>query len=165
MSMPGIDLSSNLIRQRTANDETIRFLCQSRYGIIFYSIIYIEEMEPRMTYTIEDIQNKLHKKLKGSRYIHTLGVEYTSVCLAMKYGESLEKRSWLDFFMIVPKSSRKRSLLKYAGSMMRKFQKWNLVNHFCFTGKPVPVYPEINLVLKMRQFLMPFAIIRPAGRI
>lgn len=44
-----------------------------------------------MTYTIEDIQNKLHKKLKGSRYIHTLGVEYTSVCLAMKYGESLEK--------------------------------------------------------------------------
>ena len=25
MSMPGIDLSSNLIRQRTANDETIRF--------------------------------------------------------------------------------------------------------------------------------------------
>lgn len=34
-----------------------------------------------MKYSIEDIQNKLRKKLKGNRYIHTLGVEYT-ICLS-----------------------------------------------------------------------------------
>lgn len=46
-----------------------------------------------MKYSIEDIQNKLRKKLKGNRYIHTLGVEYTSVCLAMKYEADLEKQN------------------------------------------------------------------------
>ena len=33
---------------------------------------------------------KAAKKVKKGRYIHTLGVEYTSVCLAMKYGANLE---------------------------------------------------------------------------
>lgn len=44
-----------------------------------------------MKYSIEDIQDKLRKKFKGNRYMHTLGVQYTSVCLAMKYGEDLKK--------------------------------------------------------------------------
>lgn len=57
-----------------------------------------------MRSSIEDIQNKLRKNLKGSRFIHTLGVEYTSVCLAMKYEEDLEKQNWPDFFMTVRKS-------------------------------------------------------------
>lgn len=44
-----------------------------------------------MKYSIEEIQDKLRKKFKGNRFIHTLGVQYTSVCLAMKYGEDLKK--------------------------------------------------------------------------
>lgn len=44
-----------------------------------------------MKYSIEEIQEKLRKKFKGNRYIHTLGVQYTSICLAMKYGEDLKK--------------------------------------------------------------------------
>lgn len=44
-----------------------------------------------MKYSIEEIHDKLRKSFKGNRYIHTLGVEYTSACLAMKYGADLKK--------------------------------------------------------------------------
>ena len=44
-----------------------------------------------MKYSIEDIQDKLRKKFKGNRYMHTLGVQYTSVCLAMKYEKKKKK--------------------------------------------------------------------------
>lgn len=42
-----------------------------------------------MKYTIKDIQNQLRNQLTESRFIHTLGVQYTSACLAMKYGVGL----------------------------------------------------------------------------
>ena len=35
---------------------------------------------------IDKIQDKLEKILPKKRYIHTLGVEYTAACLAMRYG-------------------------------------------------------------------------------
>ncbi len=44
-----------------------------------------------MTYSIEEIQSELQMLFKGNRYAHTLGVQYTSICLAMKYGEDLKK--------------------------------------------------------------------------
>ncbi len=44
-----------------------------------------------MFYTIGEIHEILRKKQNGSRFIHTLGVQYTSACLAMRYGEDLEK--------------------------------------------------------------------------
>lgn len=37
------------------------------------------------------IRKRLKKKLDEDRYEHTLGVAYTSVCLAMRYGEDLYK--------------------------------------------------------------------------
>lgn len=37
------------------------------------------------------IENKLKKVLSEKRYEHTLGVSFTSVCLAMKYGEDIDK--------------------------------------------------------------------------
>lgn len=40
---------------------------------------------------IPEIQDKLRKKLKNSRYVHTLGVAYTASCLAMKYGLDPDK--------------------------------------------------------------------------
>ena len=42
-----------------------------------------------MKYT--KIENKLKKVLSEKRYEHTLGVSFTSVCLAMKYGEDIDK--------------------------------------------------------------------------
>lgn len=42
-----------------------------------------------MKYT--KIETKLKKVLSEKRYEHTLGVSFTSVCLAMKYGEDIDK--------------------------------------------------------------------------
>ena len=40
---------------------------------------------------IIDIRNKLKKKLNPDRFEHTLGVSYTAVCLAMRYGCDLRQ--------------------------------------------------------------------------
>ncbi|MDO4942764.1 MAG: bis(5'-nucleosyl)-tetraphosphatase (symmetrical) YqeK [Lachnospiraceae bacterium] len=39
----------------------------------------------------KDMKKRLKSDLKPSRYEHTLGVEYTSACLAMRYGYDVEK--------------------------------------------------------------------------
>ena len=38
-----------------------------------------------------EIQRELKKKQSEHRYIHTIGVQYTSICLAMKYGYDIQK--------------------------------------------------------------------------
>ena len=48
-------------------------------------------MVVHMHYTIKEMQNQLQLDLKASRYIHTLGVQYTTACLAMCYRENIEK--------------------------------------------------------------------------
>lgn len=40
---------------------------------------------------IRQIEKKVKECLKPKRFRHTIGVKYTSVCLAMRYGEDLEK--------------------------------------------------------------------------
>ena len=37
------------------------------------------------------IRRRLKKKMDEDRFEHTMGVAYTSVCLAMRYGEDLHK--------------------------------------------------------------------------
>ena len=37
------------------------------------------------------VEEKLKENLKPSRYTHTLGVAYTAACLAMRYGEDMER--------------------------------------------------------------------------
>lgn len=44
-----------------------------------------------MNMDIIKIQKHLKKKQKEQRFLHTLGVQYTSVCLAMKHGCDLKK--------------------------------------------------------------------------
>ena len=44
-----------------------------------------------MQATIVNIRKNLKKKLDPARYEHTLGVAYTAMCLAMKYGADLNK--------------------------------------------------------------------------
>ncbi len=41
--------------------------------------------------TITEIKKSLEKVLSSKRYEHTLGVEYTASCLAMRHGADLEK--------------------------------------------------------------------------
>lgn len=40
---------------------------------------------------IRQIEKDVKSKLKPRRFRHTIGVKYTSICLAMRYGEDLEK--------------------------------------------------------------------------
>lgn len=40
---------------------------------------------------IRQIEDEVKESLKPKRFRHTIGVKYTSVCLAMRYGEDLEK--------------------------------------------------------------------------
>ena len=44
-----------------------------------------------MTDKIIEIQNILREKQKPGRFIHTLGVQYTSACLAMRHGADMDK--------------------------------------------------------------------------
>ena len=39
----------------------------------------------------EKIMNEMRKSLPSGRFEHTLGVTYTAACLAMRYGEDMEK--------------------------------------------------------------------------
>ena len=88
-----------------------------------------------MTYTIEDIQNKLRKRLKGSRYIHTLGVEYTSVCLAMKYGEELQKAELAGLLHDCAKQLPEKKLIKICREHNEKISKMELQQPFLLHGK------------------------------
>ena len=40
---------------------------------------------------IEYITEKLKKKLTPGRFTHTMGVAYTAACMAMRFGEDMEK--------------------------------------------------------------------------
>ncbi len=42
-------------------------------------------------YNLEKMEKKLRKVLDEARYEHTMGVMYTAACLAMRYGEDLER--------------------------------------------------------------------------
>ena len=42
---------------------------------------------------IQEIEEILQQKQNPHRYRHTIGVRYTSICLAMRYGEELTARS------------------------------------------------------------------------
>lgn len=44
-----------------------------------------------MIYDIPAIQERLRQKQNGRRFTHTLGVQYTSACLAMKYGADIHR--------------------------------------------------------------------------
>ena len=39
----------------------------------------------------EEIKKDLKKLLSEKRFEHTMGVEYTSACLALRYGADMEK--------------------------------------------------------------------------
>lgn len=44
-------------------------------------------------YNITELQKQLENVLTEKRYAHTIGVEHTAACLAMRYGEDIEKAS------------------------------------------------------------------------
>lgn len=50
---------------------------------------------------IQEIEEILQQKQNPHRYRHTIGVRYTSICLAMRYGEDRQRRPTRACCMIV----------------------------------------------------------------
>lgn len=76
----------------------------------------------------EDIKKDLKKVLSGKRYEHTLGVEYTASCLAMRYGADMEK-------------ARMAGLLHDCAKALSSEDKLNYCEQF---GMPVSEYERKN---------------------
>ena len=65
-----------------------------------------------MAYTISEIQDMLKEKQTGSRFLHTLGVQYTSACLAMRYGGDVEKAQMAGLLHDCAKHMKPEKLLE-----------------------------------------------------
>ena len=63
-------------------------------------------------YSVVEIEEDLKKELKKKRFRHSVGVQYTSICLAMRYGESLEKASYAGILHDCAKGMKDEKLLE-----------------------------------------------------
>ena len=61
---------------------------------------------------IQDIEEILQKKQNPHRYRHTVGVRYTSICLAMRYGEDLTRASYAGLLHDCAKHMSNEKLLE-----------------------------------------------------
>lgn len=67
------------------------------------------------------IRKKLQKNLSANRYEHTLGVAYTSACLAMRYGADVEKAELAGLLHDCAKEFREKELLKMGEERGHRF--------------------------------------------
>ena len=59
---------------------------------------------------IQEIEEILQQKQNPHRYRHTIGVRYTSICLAMRYGEDLTRASYAGLLHDCAKHMSKQTL-------------------------------------------------------
>ncbi len=65
-----------------------------------------------MPYTIIEIQDILKEKQKPGRFVHTLGVQYTSACLAMRWGADVEQAQMAGLLHDCAKHMKPEKLLE-----------------------------------------------------
>ena len=95
LSTPNIDISSNMIRDRLENNETIKYYVpEAVEEFIVRQGVYrpsggggqlMKEMD------LETCRRKLKTELDDGRFHHSEGVMYTCASLAMRYGYDIEK--------------------------------------------------------------------------
>ena len=81
-----------------------------------------------MKYNIMELQNQLKDVLTEKRYAHTIGVQHTAACLAMRYGEDVELASIAGLFHDCAKCLSDEVMLKeckYYGIQMTDIEKRN----------------------------------------
>lgn len=66
-------------------------------------------------YSVAEIEEDLKKELKKKRFRHSIGVQYTSICLAMRYGASIEKASYAGILHDCAKGMKDEKLLEICG--------------------------------------------------
>jgi predicted HD superfamily hydrolase involved in NAD metabolism len=75
-----------------------------------------------------DIKKDLHNLLRPSRFEHTLGVEYTACCLAMRYGADIKKADMAGLLHDCAKhlsASKKLEYADYYGLSVSEYERKN----------------------------------------
>lgn len=82
----------------------------------------------------EKLQKELRRELDDERYMHTLGVAYTASCLAMRYGETME-RAFLAGYCTIVQNQKIWTIKKcclFVKNMISQLHNMNMTIRFCF---------------------------------
>lgn len=84
-----MDISSTQVRRRIQDGTSIEGMVDKRVAdYIYENHLYTGGI---MEANVKDLKKSLKKALDDGRYEHTIGVSYTAVCMAMKFGANLKK--------------------------------------------------------------------------
>ncbi len=84
---------------------------------------------------IQEIEEILQQKQNPHRYRHTIGVRYTSICLAMRYGEDLTKASYAGLLHDCAKHMSDEKLLEKCRSHHLPVSDMEAKNPFLLHGE------------------------------
>ena len=84
---------------------------------------------------IQEIEEILQQKQNPHRYRHTIGVRYTSICLAMRYGEDLTKASYAGLLHDCAKHMSGEKLLEKCRSHHLPVSEVEAKNPFLLHGR------------------------------
>ncbi len=88
-----------------------------------------------MSYSFMELQDILREKQNGKRFIHTLGVQYTSACLAMCYGADVNKAQMAGLLHDCAKHMKPEKLLEISKKQGLKISKAQERNPFLLHGR------------------------------
>lgn len=114
---------------------------------------------------IQEIEEILQQKQNPHRYRHTIGVRYTSICLAMRYGEDLTKASYAGLLHDCAKHMSGEKLLEKCRSHHLPVSDMEAKNRSCFTGESGHGWPGTDTVSRIRRSSAPLNGILPVSRI
>lgn len=83
---------------------------------------------------LTELEEDIAKRLKKSRYRHTLGVAHTSACLAMRYGADVDEAYLAGLLHDIAKHLDGDSMLKLAKKNKLKLNKFEKDNPFILHG-------------------------------
>ena len=88
-----------------------------------------------MSYSFMELQDILREKQSGKRFIHTLGVQYTSACLAVCYGADVNKAQMAGLLHDCAKHMKPEKLLEISKKQGLKISKAQERNPFLLHGR------------------------------
>lgn len=102
---------------------------------------------------IREIQEELRIKLKGNRFEHTLGVQYTSVCLAMKYGCNLKKAELAGLLHDCAKQIAEKDMVELCEKYGEDISDFEYKHPFLLHGKAGACLAKMTYDIKDEEIL------------
>ena len=106
-----------------------------------------------MSYSFMELQDILREKQNGKRFIHTLGVQYTSACLAMCYGADVNKAQMAGLLHDCAKHMKPEKLLEISKKQGLKISKAQERNPFLLHGRVGAYLARIKYGIKDEEIL------------